>query len=94
MSLGDASEVIVSMPFDPAHVEILDASFSLPTAWVSQLLTNSLELRMGPLHDDDDMLTATLRLRIRPGVAPGTDLGLRLDYHWLNAGGERRRQWE
>jgi hypothetical protein len=83
--LGDASEVIVSMPFDPTQVEILDASFSRPTAWVSQLRTDSLEIRTGPLGSESDTITATVRLRIRPKVAPGTALPLQLGYRWLNA---------
>lgn len=44
---GGAELVLVTMPFNPAAVQVLDATFSRSDAWVSQLLTDTLTFETG-----------------------------------------------
>jgi len=72
----------ITVPFDPSEVAVLDARFSRPGARVSRLLTNTLQIDTGSLRGGGDVLTATVRLRVLPGVAVGTALGERLSVRW------------
>ena len=83
---GLAKNVKITLPFDPSEVSVLDAHFSRPTAWVSQLLTSTLQIDTGSLGGGNDVITATVRLRVLPGVAVGTQLSERLSFHWSDGG--------
>jgi len=61
---------------------VLDASFSRNGAWVSNLASDSVEIKTGPLGGNGDTVTATLRLQVLPDVPVGTSLSGRLSYHW------------
>ena len=89
---GRAHDTMITMPFDPAEVRVLDATFSQPRAHVTQVLRNALEMRTGPLEANGGRLTATVRLLTRPGAAQGAGLGERLTYRWSDdrAGGTGR----
>jgi hypothetical protein len=84
---GSAKETTITVPFDPAQVQVLDVTTSRPATWVSKLRTNSLEIKIGPLGSQGDTVTATLRLMTLPTVANGTSLGQRLSYHWSDDAG-------
>jgi hypothetical protein len=79
---GNAKETAITMPLDPAKVRVLDASFSRNGAWVSNLASDSVEIKTGPLGGNGDTVTATLRLQVLPDVPVGTSLSGRLSYHW------------
>lgn len=81
---GPAKGVQITVPFDPAEVAVLDARFSRGGAWVSSLLTDTLRIDTGPLGGGGDVLTATVRLRVLPGVAEGEALGERLTFRWTD----------
>jgi len=88
---GVAREVAITMPFDPAKVRVLDASFSREGVWISNLSDGNLEIKTGSLQGNDSV-TATVRLQVLPGVAPGTSLAGQLSYHWWDyaEGGDGR----
>lgn len=90
---GSSSNTIIHMPFDTNNVRLLDATFSNEKARVSQIITSTtpavLEIYTGALGSDE-VVTGTVRLLTRPGIADGTPLGQRLSYTWKDArsGGE------
>lgn len=88
---GDASNVMITMPFDPQTIRILDAHFSRAGDWVSELNNDSLVIRTGRLAHDD-VITATVRLAIQPTAAEGAAVGQRLIYRWNDGvnGGQGR----
>jgi hypothetical protein len=73
------------MPFDPAYVQLLDAQFSRTQAWVSAVLSDSLEIQTGPLASNGDVVTATVRFATLPNAPDGSLLGRRLTYTWHDA---------
>lgn len=81
---GAAKNVQITVPFDPTEVAVLDARFSRPGAWVSSLLTSTLQIDTGALSAGGDVLTATVRLRVLPGVAAGTAIAERLSFRWTD----------
>jgi len=84
---GSARNVQITVPFDPSEVAVLDARFSRQSAWVSRLLTDTLQVDLGPLGAGGDTLTTTLRLRVLPNVVTGTPLGERLAVRWNDGAG-------
>jgi hypothetical protein len=78
---GDASDVRITLPFAADAQTPLDAMFSTPTGWVSAVLTETVELRLGALKRAQT-ITATLRLRISPAAQLGRDLATRALFHW------------
>jgi hypothetical protein len=79
---GSASNVQISLPFDASEVKILDASFSRPTAWVSSLGANKLQVDTGGLGSGGDVITATIRLQVLEALPLGTALGERSSFRW------------
>jgi hypothetical protein len=78
---GDASDLRMMLPFTPDAQTPLDTTFSSASGWVSEVLTDALELRLGPLKRDET-ITATLRLRINPTAQLGRDLATRAWFQW------------
>jgi len=89
---GNAKNTVMTLPFDSSKVQIVDARFSRPDAWVSKLLTNTLQIETGPLGANGDVVTATVRLIVQPGLVVGTTLGERIQFNWSDQtqGGEGR----
>jgi sugar lactone lactonase YvrE len=83
---GSAKAINVKMPFDPTAVVVVDATFSRPSAWVSRVLSDALEIQLGDLGHDS-VVTGTVRLRVLPGAAPGAPLAPRLSVSWHDAAG-------
>lgn len=81
---GLAKNVQITMPFDPAEVAVLDARFSRSGAWVSRLLTNTLQIDTGSLGGGGDVLTATVRLRVLDGLSADTSIADRLTFRWTD----------
>lgn len=78
---GNASEVVIRMPLDPAAVRLLDARFSRPETWVSQVQPESLTIRTGPL-DRGAVVTGTLRLVVRDDAPAKAALAPPLRHTW------------
>lgn len=81
---GAASNTTVKVPFDPAFVTVMDAQFSDPTAWVSELDTDALTIESGTLTPLGGVVTATIRLHTHANL-PATLLLQRATYHWEDA---------
>jgi hypothetical protein len=81
---GAAGNVVMTLAFDPALVQVLDAKLSKPGAWVSRRGDDSLELQSGVLLSDGDVMTATVRLLVRDTAPIGAALGPRLTYEWTD----------
>jgi hypothetical protein len=79
---GGARNATITVSYDPALLRPLDSRLSRPSAWVSALRPNSLEIQTGPLSPDGDAVTAIVRFQVQPHVAHGTTLAARLTYTW------------
>lgn len=84
---GAARNAMIVLPFDPARLRLIDAAFSREGAWVSQVLSNTVELQTGPLASGGDTVTATLRLAVLQPFAPGDALSNPATVTWRSAGG-------
>jgi hypothetical protein len=78
---ADAAHVRITLPLVPDVQTPLDAAFSNPSAWVSAVLTDAVELRVDALKRGQT-ITATLWLRISPAAPLGRDLSSRARLQW------------
>jgi hypothetical protein len=78
---GRAANVHVRLPFVPDTQTLLDAHFTKPNAWLSAILTDSIELHFGSLVGDE-IVTATLWLRTAPNAQIGTSIATRARVDW------------
>jgi hypothetical protein len=85
---GAASEVAISFPFDPAVLQILDASFDSDSAWVSELGDAGLVIKTGRLASGATS-RATLRFLVRRSAATGVDFSARAGFSWWDSAGQR-----
>jgi hypothetical protein len=85
---GAASEVAISFPFDPAVLQILDASFDSDSAWVSELGDAGLVIKTGRLASGAST-RATLRFLVRRSAASGLDFSARAGFSWWDSAGQR-----
>ena len=69
------------LAFAPDTQQLLDATFSDAGAWVSAVLTETIELRFDRLMSNQT-ISATLRLRISPAAPFGRDLTTRAQARW------------
>lgn len=79
---GYAKNARLTLPIDPSEVTVLDASFSRSTVWISQLLSNTVQLDTGRLASGGDVVTATLRLRVLEDATTGSSLAERISFRW------------
>ncbi|NTU77785.1 MAG: hypothetical protein HGA45_00035 [Chloroflexales bacterium] len=88
---GRSNTTTVTLPFDPAELSVLDASFSRPGAWVSSAISNALTIEMGTLGGDSsgttDVVTGTVRFRVLPTAADGALLFDRATVRWHDNSG-------
>jgi streptogramin lyase len=83
---GSATDVAITLPFDPQLIQVLDAQFSRPGAWVSELKNDAVIIQTGSLGGGD-VVTATVRMVVQPAAANGARLSQRLTYRWEDASG-------
>jgi hypothetical protein len=86
---GLASETVITVPFDPEVISVVDASTSRPETWVSELGADFVEIRTGALPGGDTV-TATLRMRVAASAPLGTSIAPRMSFEWSDraSGGE------
>ncbi|MBX0328311.1 VWA domain-containing protein [Oscillochloris sp. ZM17-4] len=84
---GTADETKITLPFDPSVVELVDATFSRNTAWVSQVNTSSVEIKTGTLSSGNDSVSGTVRFRVLGGTTTGTQLNTQASFTWSDAAG-------
>lgn len=78
---GLATEAMITVPFDPAVVSVVDALTSRSATWVSKLGADFVEIRTGELASGDTV-TATLRMRVAASAPLGTSLAPRMTFEW------------
>jgi hypothetical protein len=81
----DATSVHVLFSFIGGAQEVVNATFTSADAWVSAVLTDELEMWLGPLKAGE-AVTATLLLRIAPGAPLGLNLTNRARMEWADEG--------
>ncbi|MBP1467655.1 VWA domain-containing protein [Candidatus Chloroploca sp. M-50] len=79
---GHAINAVLTLPFNPAVGQLLDAKFSRPTGWVSAVGTDNLTLQTGELRSGNDVITGTLRFLVNQGSADGAALLGRASMTW------------
>lgn len=89
MGKGAAKNTRITMPFDPAKVRLIDASFSKEAAWVSSVVTNSLTINTGPVGVNE-VITGTVRFQVFETLARDVALGERLSFVWIDNAGSGR----
>lgn len=78
---GAAQRVRVDMAFDPNLVSIVDAKFPRSDMWVSDLITNSLTIRLGSLFPQSEA-TGTIRFRVLSTAASGGKISMQPKVSW------------
>lgn len=82
---GQARDAILSLPFDPAVLRLLDASFSSPGGWVSAVQADGLTIRTGSLGSKNGKITATVRFQVRADATLGASVAERVSFRWEDA---------
>lgn len=78
---GRATNLQARVPFVPETQTLLDATFTKSDAWVSAILTDTIEIKVESL-DRDETLTATLRLRTAPNAQTGSSIPVQSQVVW------------
>lgn len=84
---GQALDTTLVMPFDPAALRIIDARFSQPGAWVSNLLRDSLTIRSGEIQSGGGAVVATIRFALAASAQESATFGAPLAFHWRDPAG-------
>jgi uncharacterized repeat protein (TIGR01451 family) len=58
-----AGDVTISVPFNAAALRFVGATFSQPTAWVSNITANALEIKTGAVGGDGGSVKAVVRFQ-------------------------------
>jgi uncharacterized repeat protein (TIGR01451 family) len=95
----DASSVLVTLDYDPAHLTLLGAEFNTPKDWVSGLWTNeagreNITITFSGLNENEIRSAAVLMQvnEILPNNTPmefGTVLQTWMKYYWYDPTGRR-----
>ncbi len=75
-----ASNVTIDVPFNSAALSFVGATFSQPSAWVSNITATGLEIKTGAVGGDGSVLKAILRFQ---ALASDTSQAVqRLSFEW------------
>jgi len=75
-----ASNVTINVPFDPAALRFVGATFSQPEAWVSNISANALEIKTGAVSGEGGSVMAVVRFQaLTSGAAQAVQ---RLSFVW------------
>jgi hypothetical protein len=75
-----AGNVTINVPYDPAALRFVGATFSDPDAWVSNISPNALELKTGAVGGDGGSVQAIVRFQ--PLGANSAQALQRLTFSW------------
>ncbi|MEO7909526.1 MAG: hypothetical protein ABIV47_07730 [Roseiflexaceae bacterium] len=82
-----AGDVTINVPYNPAVLRFVGATFSQPEAWVSNTTANALEIKTGAVGGEGGSVKAVVRFQaLTSGGAPAVQ---RLSFEWtdkLNGG--------
>jgi uncharacterized repeat protein (TIGR01451 family) len=77
-----AGNVTINVPYDPAALRFVGATFSQPEAWVSNITSNALEIKTGVVGGDGDSVTAVVRFQ--PLATSSAQAVQRLSFSWTD----------
>jgi uncharacterized repeat protein (TIGR01451 family) len=77
-----AGNVTISVPYNPAALRFVGATFSKPEAWVSNFTSNALEIKTGVVGGEGDSVKAILRFQ--PLGANSGQAVQRLSFTWTD----------
>jgi hypothetical protein len=77
-----AGEVTISVPYDSAALRFVGATFSQPSAWISNNTANALEIKTGSVGGDGGSVKAVLRFQ--PLSNAGAQAVQRLAFTWTD----------
>ncbi|MCX7789523.1 MAG: hypothetical protein N2378_02685 [Chloroflexaceae bacterium] len=89
---GAASSTEIIFPFDPDLLEVVDASFDVPTTWVAAVNRDTLVIRSGLLSSRSGRTRGTIRFRVRESAQSGGVITGRLQFRWTDGGRGGRGQ--
>lgn len=84
---GMAQQAEIRVPFDPTRVQVLEAQFSRPTAWVRRHEAAELVIETGTLGGRGDKITATIHMVVAADAPDGTLFTTRPTVRWRDAAG-------
>ena len=77
-----AGNVTISVPYNPAALRFVGATFSQPDAWVSDISANALEIKTGSVGGDGGSVKAVLRFQ--PLSSASAQAVQRLAFTWTD----------
>ena len=77
-----AGNVTISVPYNPAALRFVGATFSQPDAWVSDISANALEIQTGSVGGDGGSVKAVLRFQ--PLSSASAQAVQRLAFTWTD----------
>ncbi len=89
---GAARDAEVIFPFDPNLVQVLDARFDVPTAWVTAVNRDSLVIRSGRLDARSGRARGIIRFVVRENAQTGGVVTGRVQLRWTDDGDGGRSQ--
>jgi hypothetical protein len=78
---GNAERVLLEMPYDPAKLTVLDATFERSSDWVTAVRGDYLTMSFGHLPSNSSR-TAVIRMQVLPGLPQGTVIDMWAGYGW------------
>lgn len=78
---GPAAQVVIQLPYNAQQLTLVDASFESGEDWLSAVSGNSMHVIFGAVAGGQRR-TATLRMRVAEGLAPGTVITIEAGYGW------------
>jgi hypothetical protein len=76
-----AHGVAVTIPYDSAAFEVVDAAIDHHEGWVTEVAPDAVSIQLGTVPTQQP-ITASLRLRIRSAASPGQILDTRARVRW------------
>ncbi len=89
---GAASSTEIIFPFDPDLLQVVDASFDVPTTWVAAVNRDSLVIRSGLLGTRSGRTRGTIRFVVRENARQGATITGRVQLRWTDGGRGGRSQ--
>ncbi|MCS6883313.1 MAG: hypothetical protein RMK84_19655 [Oscillochloridaceae bacterium] len=89
---GAASSTEIIFPFDPDLLQVVDASFDVPTTWVAAVNRDSLVIRSGLLGPRSGRTRGTIRFTVRENARQGGTITGRVQLRWTDGGRGGRSQ--
>jgi hypothetical protein len=77
-----AGEVTISVPYDSAALRFVGATFSQPSAWISNNTANALEIKTGPVGGEGGSVKAILRFQALSSAS--AQAVQRLSFKWTD----------